>query len=271
MYKRILPLVFIALFFFSCNNLEYSPNQSFDRNSPTDLNAKNLAKLYKNADNSDDTVRFVLTGDTQRSYDQARDLINLINNDTTHRIDFVLLNGDISDFGLRQEMEWVTKIYEDLTIPYITIIGNHDLVANGFRAYRRMFGSLNFSFTYKKVKFICHDDNSREYQFNGKVPDLNWIAKELETDDSVNAIVGVAHVPPTSNDFDPNLKDAYESLLNNSPKVVASLHSHENTNKVRYSTPGGIPFITSNAVTNREVLYVEIANGKLLKYETFSY
>lgn len=267
-----LKIIFALFIFlnFSCDQLEYSPNQSFDRNSPTNLNAKNLAKLHKNVNLADDTVRFILTGDTQRSYDQARALISVANNNFP-KLNFVLLNGDISDFGLRQEMEWVTTIYEDLKVPYIAIIGNHDLVANGLDAYKNMFGTLNFSFVYKKVKFICHDDNSREYQFNGKIPDLNWIAQELQTGDDVNAIVGVAHIPPTSVDFDPALSDQYQTLLNNSPKVVASLHAHENNNSVRYFTDGGIPFITSNAVTNREFLYVEIAKGKLIKYEQVSY
>lgn len=270
MNKQIIPLCLIALLFFGCDSLEYSPNQSFDRNSPTDLNAKNLAKLAQNTNPPDDTLRFILTGDTQRSYDQARDLINL-SNKYAPKIDFVILNGDISDFGLRQEMEWVTKIYEDLKVPYITVIGNHDLVANGLAAYKHMFGELNFSFVYKKVKFICEDDNSREYQFNGKVPDLAWMEKELQTDNTVNAIVNVAHIPPASVDFDRNLQIPYENLLNSYPKVVASLHSHENRNNVVYPTPGGVPFITSNAVTNREFLYVEIANGKLIKYENVAY
>ena len=100
-------------FTLGCNNLEYSPNQSFDGDSPTNLNAKNIARLHQNVNNSDDTVRFILTGDTQRSYDQARALIAVANSNYP-KLDFVLLNGDISDFGLRQEMEWVTKIYDDL-------------------------------------------------------------------------------------------------------------------------------------------------------------
>ncbi len=270
MNRIIFPLFLIASLFIGCDSLEYSPNQAFDRNSPTDLNAKNLEKLYKNVDNTDDTVRFILTGDTQRSYDQARALIGLANKNYP-KLDFVLLNGDISDFGLHQEMEWVTKIYEDLNFPYITVIGNHDLVANGLNAYKNMFGDLNFSFVYKNVKFICQDDNSREYQFNGKVPDLDWLGKELQTDNNVNAIVNVAHIPPSSGDFDRKLEVPYGNLLNSFPKVVASLHSHENRDEVEFPTPGGVPFIISNAVTNRVFLYVEIANGKLLKYENISY
>lgn len=274
MKKNILLFLNAVLLFsfYSCNELEYSPNQKFDKDSPRDLNAKNLEKLRLKEINTstDDTVRFILTGDTQRSYDQAVDLIKVANNQYPN-LDFVILNGDISDFGLLKEMKTIANIYEQLRVPYISVIGNHDLIANGSAVYQRMFGELNFSFIYKKIKFICHDANSREYKFNGKIPDLNWLGKELNTDSDVEGIVGVSHIPPRSNDFDPNLKEPYENLLNSTPKFIVSLHSHENTNDVYYPYPGGVPFIVSNAVTNREFLYVEIVDGKLLKHETIKY
>lgn len=272
MKKKLLSALTSIIFAFtSCNELEYSPNQKFDKDSPTNLNAKNLEKLYQNENinTSDDTVRFILTGDTQRSYDQAVDLIAVANK--FHKLDFVLLNGDISDFGLLKEMKTIANIYEQLKVPYITIIGNHDLIANGSAVYQRMFGELNFTFTFKKIKFICHDANSREYQFNGKIPDLDWLGKELNTDNNIDGIVGVSHIPPRSQDFDPNLKEPYENLLNSTPKFIVSLHSHENTNDIYYPYPGGVPFIVSNAVTNRQFLYIEIANGKLIKNETIKY
>src|SRR5690606_20003552 len=180
MYKLIfLPFIISVFLLISCDRLEYSPNQKFDKNSPTALNAKNLEKLYSSPNNSDDTLRFILTGDTQRAYDQATALVDVAN--SYPKLDFVLLNGDISDFGLLREMKLVTQIYDGLKVPYITIIGNHDLIANGMAVYHRMFGDLNFSFTHKGVKFICHDTNSREYRFDKTVPNINWIAKELET------------------------------------------------------------------------------------------
>lgn len=272
MKKKLLYfLVCIIFVITSCNELEYSPNQKFDKDSPRNLNAKNLDRLYSNESLADtnDTVRFILTGDTQRSYDQAVDLIAVANK--FQKLDFVLLNGDISDFGLLKEMKTITKIYEQLKVPYITIIGNHDLIANGSAVYQRMFGELNFSFVYKNVKFICHDANSREYKFNGKIPDLDWLGKELQTPNDVTGIVGVSHIPPRSADFDPSLKLSYENLLNSTPKFIVSLHSHENTNDIYYPLPGGVPFIVSNAVTNRQFLYVEIANGQLIKNEIITY
>ena len=262
-------LAAILFLFISCDRLEYSPNQSFSKNSPTDLNAKNIAKLAK-SNPVDDTLRFILTGDTQRSYDQAVALVNLANT-RFPKLDFVILNGDISDFGLLQEMVWVTNIYEQLKAPYITVIGNHDLVANGRNAYKHMFGDLNFTFTHKKVKFICHDDNSREYQFDGNVPDLDWISKELQTGPEVDAIVGAAHIPPRGGDFDPRMEDDYVHLFNNNPKVVACIYAHENNSDFYFPVPGGVPFLVTDAVTNRECLYMEIADGKLIKHENIRY
>ncbi|QEK51655.1 metallophosphoesterase [Pedobacter aquae] len=260
--------LFVSCITFSCNKLEYSPNQSFSKNSASAINAKNIAKLAKQQ-SADDTLRFILTGDTQRSYDQATALVKLVNSKFP-KLDFVILSGDISDFGLLQEMVWVTDIYNGLQVPYLAVIGNHDLIANGRNVYLKMFGDLNFTFTHKGVKFICHDDNSREYQFNGNVPDLTWIAQELQTSNEVEAIVGVAHIPPRGGDFDPAMEDAYIHLFN-APKVVACLFAHENKSDLYYPIAGGVPFIVTDAVTNRECLYVEIVNGKLFKNENITY
>jgi hypothetical protein len=84
----------------ACNNIEFSPNQAFDKDSPTNLNQKNLALLYQKPVTSD-TLRFILSGDTQRAYDQAVDLVNVANK--IPDLDFLIINGDISDFGLLQE------------------------------------------------------------------------------------------------------------------------------------------------------------------------
>lgn len=268
MPKYLYIYFFLLLLLSSCDNIEFSPNQAFDKNSPVNLNAKNLALLYQKPITSD-TLRFILSGDTQRAYDQAVDLVSVANK--IPNLDFLIINGDISDFGLLQEKKWIYDIFKSLKVPYIGVVGNHDLIANGVLVYQRMFGDFNFSFTYKGIKFICHDTNSREYNFNGKVPDLDWISKELKNTDDVEGIVSVAHIPPRSEDFDSNLRTSYEELLNSNPKTIVSLHSHENDNAAYFPFEGSIPFIVSEAVVNREFLYVEIYNGKLIKYENISY
>lgn len=269
--NRSIYFLFIFLVITSCNKIEYSPNQVFNKKSPVDLNKRNLEKIAERQQNSnDDTIRFILSGDTQRAYNQSVDLVRIINQHHQN-LDFLILNGDISDFGLLQEMVWIASIFDGLKIPYIGVIGNHDLVANGKRIYERMFGELNFSFIYKSVKFICHDTNSREYKFNGTVPNIPWLQSELQTGDNVKGIISISHIPPRSEDFDANLRTDYEDLLNNNPKMLASLHAHENIGEAFYTHPKGIPFIVTNAVQNREFLYVEVFKDKLIRHEYIQY
>jgi hypothetical protein len=53
--------IFCFLLLTGCEHFEFSPNQISDRNSPTQLNEKNLAQLYRNP--ADDTVTVVFVGD----------------------------------------------------------------------------------------------------------------------------------------------------------------------------------------------------------------
>ena len=108
MFRTTICLGAVVLFLLTgcTDSLEYSPNVTSDRNTPKNLNAVNLDRLR--AVPGDDTVRFVLSGDTQRGYDEAKDFVKLAN--AIPGLDFVLLAGDISDFGLVQETEWITGI-----------------------------------------------------------------------------------------------------------------------------------------------------------------
>lgn len=264
--KAIFYLLLSLLLLNACDLIEYSPNQVFDRNTPRDLNQKHIARLLHNT--GDDTIRFVLTGDSQRAYKNASDFVNVVNN--IEGVDFVLLAGDISDFGLLNEMEWINEIFSKLNAPYIGVIGNHDLVANGEEIYKRMYGPLDFSFIYRSVKFVCHNTNSREVNFDGNVPDMAWLKSELRASAGVNAYIAVAHVPPFSVDFDPKLEAGYINLINSSPNTLAALYAHNHSEEVRYPNEQPIPYLVTHAVGRRQFLLLEIVRGKL-KYESIKY
>lgn len=106
----------------------------------------------------DDTVRFIITGDTQRSYDETIRFYKKVN--SLSGVDFVIVAGDVTEFGSLKEMQWLIRELNKLTIPYGAVIGNHDLTMRGRDVFKRMYGELNYSFTYGGVKFICHDTNT---------------------------------------------------------------------------------------------------------------
>jgi 3',5'-cyclic AMP phosphodiesterase CpdA len=264
--KKFIILFFCSIILIACSDLEYSPNQSFDKKSPTNLNFENFLKLQQAS--SDDTIRFIIFGDTQKSQKELDIFIDEVNQ--MKGVDMVFLAGDISEFGLLQESKWVAKELKKLNVPFFGVIGNHDIIANGRAVFQRMFGELNYSFDYQGIRFIAHDTNGREYKFNGKVPNIDWINKQLEGANDLNGIIGISHIRPQTSDFDPKLNDDYITTFNSSPKILASFHAHEHNFGKYTPIEEGTPFLVTTAVGERGFVLAEIINGKL-SYEKVSF
>lgn len=264
MKKCLFALLALPLFL-SCNSDEYSPNQTFNRNSAHLSNEKQIALLQQKKPGS--TIRIAMSGDTQRSYNETKLFVDNVN--ARNDIDFVILNGDISDFGLLAEFDGIYKIYSRLDVPFIGVVGNHDLVANGRAVFEKMFGPLNFTFTYGPVKFVCHDTNGREYDFDGTTPNLTWLKSNLTLGNGIANLVAISHVPPIDADFDPALVAPYQTLFNQTPGLLASLHSHRHAKLTTYYQNGtsGVPFIVTNAIVNRAYTIIEITNGQISAQE----
>lgn len=250
-------LIALTPFLSACDIIEYSPNQIILKEYEKDLNRKNVSKLQSKP--ADDTLRIVLMGDTQRFYDEAESFVKSVNR--LEGVDFVIHAGDVSDFGLSQEFEWIAKIMSGLKMPYVTVVGNHDLLANGPKVYRKMFGPLNFSFIYAGVKFIFYDANSIEYGFDGATPDLDWIEKELATGDFDWAIP-VAHMPPFSIDTDLSKEEALADILGSVGKVKLSLHGHEHAFSVVDKYENGVTYVVSTTVNKKGYALITFIDGE---------
>lgn len=248
-----------SIILLSCNHFEFSPNQTFDSLSLKDVNATNIKRLGDGA--NDDTVKFVLTGDAQKSRDETVKFCRTVN--AIPGIDFVVLNGDITEFGVLKEMLWISRTLEDLTMPYVAVIGNHDETGRGRESFRNMFGELNYSFVYGGIKFIGHDTNSREYGFNGQVPDIPWLKEQLKPTPGVNGYIGMSHIPVNSPDFDEKLATSYKNAFAETPGFMASLHAHTHNYELFYPDKSGIPYIVTSSIGNREFLVIQIVNHKL--------
>ncbi|GGK72645.1 metallophosphoesterase [Rufibacter glacialis] len=228
MKLRLLWLLLLAQLLVSCDGLfEYHPNQIILEESEKNLTQKNLNRLL--AQPPQDTLTILLMGDTQRFYDATQAFVKKAN--TYPHIDFVVHLGDISDFGMSQEYQWVHDLMKDLRWPYLTVIGNHDMLGNGRKVYRKMYGAFNYSFVYGTTKFVLADTNGREAGFSGKVPDLDWLAAELTPEPGATwqQAVVLSHVPPFDNDFDPALERPYHETLVRSKRVPLSLHGHKHS------------------------------------------
>ena len=254
-------LIVVSFLLLQCaDSNEYSPNQAYDRDSPRELTRRNLALLQSSV--SDDTLTIAFVGDSQNFYDEVEGFVQKVNQEEA--VDLVLVAGDISDFGLLQEFEWITERLNELHKPYIAVIGNHDLVGNGEAVYKQMFGPLNFSFVYDSTKFIIHNTNSREYR-SSNVPDMPWLAEELNTEDEIKRIIAVSHVPPFDGDFNRELETAYRQLFASTPRFLLSLHGHIHRHTDGFPYDDGIRYITSHVFRERSFVKLKIWSDKLEK------
>jgi len=253
----------------SCSLLEFSPNQTYVPAAERQLTTQNIIRLTSRPKKDTDTLRFVFVGDCQRFYDEAEAFVASVNQQ--RNIDFVIIAGDISDFGLVREMRWIHHRLRKLNVPYLTVIGNHDQVGNGRAVYKSVFGPLNYSFIYGGTKFICLDTNGREYGFNGQVPNLGWLGQQLaDTVNSRRSIV-LCHVPPTDEDFDPALVQTYARTIRGSRQLVFHLagHIHRFTNEEPFHD--GVRYLTAYNFRKRHYNILSVWGRRQFYLETVAY
>lgn len=254
-------LLFLSLALLSaCEELfEYHPNQIILNEDERNLTARNLARLQQQQPG--DTLHLLVMGDTQRFYDAAEAFVDKAN--TFPYIDFVIHQGDISDFGMSQEFRWVHDIMKGLKWPYLTVVGNHDLLANGRKVYEQMYGAFNYSFDYGHTRFMFIDTNSMEYNYNGKVPDINWLGKQLlqQPGDTWQQAITVSHIPPYDNDFDTDLEKAFHSTLKESERVQLSLHGHIHGFRADFRYDEDVLYLATSTVKEREFTYLKVWDG----------
>ena len=225
MYKQTLPL-FLCIFLSACDLIDYHPYDGRLTISERDINDHNIP-LIEAATKDKDTIRFVLMGDTQRSYDETEDFVKHINT-----------KKDSIDF-----------------IPYVGLIGNHDVIGNGDQVFNKLFGEENFSFIVRDVKFVCLNTNAIEYDYSHPVPDFGFLKEELQdsTRHYSRTIVAM-HARPGSEQFDNNVKDVFQLYIREFPSLLFCLNAHNHQLQVEDLFDDGIIYYGCSNIAKRNYL-----------------
>jgi 3',5'-cyclic AMP phosphodiesterase CpdA len=116
--------------------------------------------LFQLAAVASDPFRFALFTDTHISTTNpipTEDLYNAIADvNALPNIDFVLVDGDISNLGDTTSLKEAKRLLQTLKIPFYIVPGNHDFhwnVAGGPANFIHVFGADKFIFTHKNVVF----------------------------------------------------------------------------------------------------------------------
>jgi 3',5'-cyclic-AMP phosphodiesterase len=169
-----------------------------------------------------------------------------------------VITGDLTDFGMAREYELINERLLELKVPFITVIGNHDCLANGAKLYQDTYGPLNYSFTWNDVRFVAHNTNSREFGFNGMVPDLQWMNNQLSDTGNYQSCIFISHVPPMHDDFDPLLKTGYTTLIREAKNTILSSNGHNHVFDLYQPFHDGIWYLTTGSPSTRIFSYVTV-------------
>ncbi|MCI0523055.1 MAG: metallophosphoesterase, partial [Bacteroidales bacterium] len=178
-------------------------------------------------------VRFALVTDTHiggtgADEDLRRTVTDINNIDT---IDFVIVSGDVTEFGSDAELTLAKEILDGLNKPWYIVPGNHDTKwsENGANSFRRIFGSETFFFTHGGYLIIGTNSGPNMRMGPGQIPRENivWLDSVLSLPQyRALKIISVNHYP-----LDNGLNNWYEltdRLKSRDVRLALCGHGHSN-------------------------------------------
>jgi len=243
---------------------EYSPYAANVNSSYKNTDIKNLNNIVKADTLKKEEYRFAVIADSHYSFYELNGAIKNINRD--ENLDFVIVNGDIADHGYLKEYELFHENMENLTIPYLTVIGNHDYRSNGDKIYKDMYGELNKTFTYNNNLFILFDDVFWE---SNKNPEMNWLENTLANNNKYENVFVISHIPPYSRQFTDKYEMQYRKLMLQY-EVDLSIHGHIHRYEYGDYYGDGMQYLAVETILNKEYVIITVSNNEI-KVETINY
>lgn len=180
---------------------------------------------------ANEAFRFAWLSDTHvgsaTAADDLRAAVRDIN--TLTNIAFVVISGDITEYGSRAQLLLAREILSQLTIPCHLVPGNHDTKwsESGATDFPRVFGADRFMFEHGGYRFIGLHQGPLMRMGDGHFApqDLRWLDEVLaETGDQ--PVIFVTHYP--LDDSIDNWFEALNRLKRANTQVALVGHGHAN-------------------------------------------
>src|SRR6186997_549971 len=161
--------------------------------------------------------------------EDLRRTVQSINNDST--IKFVILSGDITDFGSDAELHLAKQILDSLNKSWYIVPGNHDAnwSESGTNSFKKIFGAETFKFMYGGYLFLGTVCGPNMRMSPGQVSRENtiWLDSTLTNLKDKNIpIIYVNHYP-----IDSSLNNWFEvidPLKKRNIQLILCGHEHSN-------------------------------------------
>ena len=184
------PFLMAVCFFFLCCTIAACSN--------------NTEKIVPDGKVADETFSFAWISDNHLgsfayAEDDLRQAIEDIN--SMDSIEFVILSGDLTEFGVTSEFALLQRMIDSLQKPYYMVDGNHDVnwSENGTTTFEKYFtgNAPRFCFDTHGIRFIGCGSGPMLRMGAPHIPreEINWLKKVLDTTDVNQPVIFVNHFP----------------------------------------------------------------------------
>ncbi|MGX5691152.1 outer membrane protein assembly factor BamB family protein [Arcticibacter tournemirensis] len=179
------------------------------------------------------TVKFAFVTDTHignhSGADDLRRTVKDINENPA--LQFVVVTGDITEFGSDEELKTARQILDSLNKPWYAIAGNHDSnwSESGSNSFRKVFGAETFSFVSGGYLFAATSSGPNMRMGPGQVPRENivWLDSVLNNmKDPEMPVIYLNHYPQDS--AQNNWYEAIDRLKKKNVQLILCGHGHNN-------------------------------------------
>ncbi|HET9279178.1 MAG TPA: PQQ-binding-like beta-propeller repeat protein, partial [Flavitalea sp.] len=155
--------------------------------------------------------------------------ITSINDDDS--IAFVVITGDITEFGSDEELQMAKRLFDKLNRPWYIVPGNHDAgwSESGSNSFQKIFGAETFQFIHNNYLFIGTASGPNMRMSPGQVPreQIVWLDSSLnDVNNRDRPIIYLNHYPQDS-----SLNNWYEvidRLKTKNVQLILCGHGHAN-------------------------------------------
>lgn len=181
---------------------------------------------------SQEALTFVHLSDTHvGSSTGAEDLRRTVKDiNENAAIQFVVITGDITEFGADEEIKLVKQILDSLNKPWHIIPGNHDgnWSESGANTFKQIFHNETFYFSAGKYAFLGTHCGPNMRMGPGQIPRENivWLDSVLSTIPDKTPLIFVNHYPQDS--ALNNWYEALDRLKQKNIQLILCGHGHQN-------------------------------------------
>jgi len=178
------------------------------------------------------SFKFAFVSDTHiGNATAAEDLRRTVKDiNSQHDLKFVVITGDITEFGACTELTLAKQLLDSLNIKWYAIPGNHDSnwSESGSNDFRKIFGSETFAFNYGGYLFAATSSGPNMRMGPGQVPreNLVWLDSVLKTTKPTTPVVYLNHYPQDSSQN--NWYNVMDMLKTKNTQLILCGHGHNN-------------------------------------------